>query len=342
MQTPKVISIFLAAVATTSAQQIPPALKSFDYTGQLRELQTDPTKTSSQPIAPVTRPAAQSPRPAPPPPANPKPIQPLNAAAREAVGLSADWKEGAAAPVATDSSGRVLYSFGAGLPTVVCAPLRVCTIELQQGEKVTSEPHLGDTVRWNSALAFYGTGEAETPVVVLKPQASGLDTNLLVTTDRRAYYVRLVSQSSEYIARLAFTYPDDDLKRWKAETDAHYAAVEASAKAKTQPVALLSAEKLHFAYTVKGGSIFTKPLRVFDDSQKTYIQMRPEIQNRELPVLLVLGPDGKGEVTNYRVKDQTFIVDRLFDRAQLVDGVGKKAKKVEIARQGKSAERGNN
>ena len=53
-------------------------------------------------------------------------------------------------------------------------------------------------------------------------------------------------------------------------------------------------------------------------------------QHREAPALLVLGKDGKGEMTNYRVKDQTYIVDRLFDRANLV--LGKKAQKVEISR----------
>jgi type IV secretory pathway VirB9-like protein len=37
-------------------------------------------------------------------------------------------------------------------------------------------------------------------------------------------------------------------------------------------------------------------------------------------------------MTNYRVRDQTYIVDRLFDRANLVLGAGKKAQKVEISR----------
>jgi hypothetical protein len=40
-----------------------------------------------------------------------------------------------------------------------------------------------------------------------------------------------------------------------------------------------------------------------------------------------LGPSGKGEMTNYRVKDQMYIVDRLFDRGQLVLGSGKKARR---------------
>jgi type IV secretory pathway VirB9-like protein len=60
--------------------------------------------------------------------------------------------------------------------------------------------------------------------------------------------------------------------------------------------------------------------------------MRRELQHRETPVLLVLGHDGKGEMTNYRVREQTYVIDRLFDRARLVLGTGKKAQKVEISR----------
>jgi type IV secretory pathway VirB9-like protein len=35
------------------------------------------------------------------------------------------------------------------------------------------------------------------------------------------------------------------------------------------------------------------------------------------------------------VKDQLYVVDRLFDRAQLILGSGKKAQKVEITRERK-------
>ena len=74
-------------------------------------------------------------------------------------------------------------------------------------------------------------------------------------------------------------------------------------------------------------------MRVFDDGAKTYIQMPSELQHREAPALVVVGSDGKGEMTNYRVQEQTYIVDRLFDHAQLVLGSGKKAQKVEIIRE---------
>ena len=84
---------------------------------------------------------------------------------------------------------------------------------------------------------------------------------------------------------------------------------------------MFTAEKINFGYKVSGGrDEHLRPIRVYDDGAKTYIQMRPEIQNWEAPALVVLGSDGKGEMTNYRVREQTYIVDKLFDRAQLVLG----------------------
>jgi type IV secretion system protein VirB9 len=55
-------------------------------------------------------------------------------------------------------------------------------------------------------------------VIVLKPQTPGLDTNLRVTTDRRAYYLRLISKAEDYVARVAFAYPDDDSNARAAST----------------------------------------------------------------------------------------------------------------------------
>ena len=95
---------------------------------------------------------------------------------------------------------------------------------------------------------------------------------------------------------------------------------------------MIAVEKMNFDYKVRGGNEHIRPLRVFDDGAKTFIQMPTEIQHREAPVLVVIGTDGKGEMTNYRVKQHTYVVDRLFDRADLVLGVGKKAQKVEITR----------
>jgi type IV secretion system protein VirB9 len=160
----------------------------------------------------------------------------------------------------------------------------------------------------------------------------GLDTNLLIATDRRAYYLRLISRAEDYVARVAFAYPEDDTRKWQQQLAAQQAEAKKAQRAAEVPPAMIAVEKVNFDYTIRGGDEHIRPVRVFDDGAKTYIQMPSELQHREAPVLLVAGKDGKGEMTNYRVKDQTYIVDRLFDRASLVLGSGKQAQKVEINR----------
>ena len=269
-----------------------------------------------------------------PPGYKPKTDVVLSPTATEAVRVSAEFRT-ESNPPAPGPDGRVMYTFGAGLATLVCAPMRICTLELQPGEKLNGEPQIGDSVRWQITPAVYGAGVDGTPIIVVKPTAPGLDTNMLVTTDRRAYYLRLVSKPEDYVSRIAFEYPAEDTnRRWQ-----EHMLSEKSRQPENGDLlpALVTAERLNFSYDIHGGNEHIRPLRVFDDGAKTYLQMPAEMKNREAPVLLILGSDGKGEVTNYRVQRQTYIVDRLFDRANLVLGAGKKSKglTVEISRSNK-------
>ena len=175
----------------------------------------------------------------------------LTKTAQEAVQMSEKWMSEHNQP-AVGRDGRVLYSYGAGLPTVVCAPLRVCMIELQSGEKLVGEPHIGDSIRWNLSPAMYGTGESSTSVIVLKPQGPGLDTNLLITTDRRAYYLRLLSKPDDYVARVAFAYPDDEdnQRKWQQQL-----AEQKDRQIKSTRIAELppnAVDSMYFNYRLKG------------------------------------------------------------------------------------------
>jgi type IV secretion system protein VirB9 len=254
---------------------------------------------------------------------------PLPPTAAAAVAVSQQYNAQSDIP-APGADGRVLYAYGAGQATVVCAPLRICIIELQQGEKFVGDPQIGDAVRWHVTPATYGEGADTTGLVVVKPVMPGLDTNLLITTDRRAYYLRLMSKPTDYVSRLAFSYPDEDSPRWQRHLVEQQVAARPDA-ATIQP-AIAKLERLNFDYRITGGTEHIRPVRVFDDGAKTYMQMPPSMEHRVAPVLLVLGPDGKGTMTNYRVQGLTYVVDRLFDNAQLVVGVGKRAKKVAITK----------
>jgi P-type conjugative transfer protein TrbG len=188
-----------------------------------------------------------------------------------------------------------------------------------------------DTDPVNRTFAQYSALGADR----LKPQGPGLDTNLLITTDRRAYYLRLLSKPDDYVARVAFAYPDDEENEHKWQ---QHLAEQKDQQNKATRIAELppnSVESMYFNYRLKGDDRI-RPVRVFDDGKKTYIQISEAAKNREAPVLVVIGADGKQEMVNYRVKDDMYIIDRLFEKAELILGSGKKARKVEIDRERKS------
>ena len=264
----------------------------------------------------------------------------LNAAAVSAAAVSHQWETGVATPT-PGADGRVVYVFGQGMPVMVCAPLRVCAVELQAGEHLQSQPQIGDSRRWEITPVMSGSGLDVTPLLIVKPIEVGLETDLIVPTDRRTYVLRLVSDPARFVSRLAFQYPGEDKVKWAtfqaqqdaAKRDAEILAAQERAKDKQAgvvPMADDAIDNLYFDYKLSGDAAF-RPDRVLDDGQHTYLIYPNDGRFRELPTLLMV-VNGKTELVNFRVDGSRYIVDRLFDKAVLVVGVGKKQTRVTINR----------
>jgi type IV secretion system protein VirB9 len=110
---------------------------------------------------------------------------------------------------------------------------------------------------------------------------------------------------------VAFNYPFDESRE-----AAKVAAATEEAETRHEPVSV-PPENMNFAYRIDGGKVVWKPLRVFDDGTKTYLQMPPAMKSWEAPALFVLDDGRAPQIVNYRVKGDFYIVDRLFHRAQL-------------------------
>ncbi|HEX4227733.1 MAG TPA: hypothetical protein VHZ07_03620 [Bryobacteraceae bacterium] len=144
------------APSNPQPNSIPPLLRQYDFGAQIQALEQPETLVPPPGVPPqfASGPAA-SPIATVPKDYHLKTDVPLTPTAAEAVQVSQRWRA-EKNPAIPGPDGRVMYSFGAGLPTVVCAPLRVCVIELQPGEKMLGVPHVGDSVRWNISPAMYG------------------------------------------------------------------------------------------------------------------------------------------------------------------------------------------
>jgi type IV secretion system protein VirB9 len=243
--------------------------------------------------------------------------------------LVQDYEETGKATISTKNDGTVVYPYGEASALLVCAPLRVCTVQLNADEKVL-DAAAGDTVRWKITPAKSGKRD----VAIIKPQSDSLATNLVITTDKRIYNIELRSSKVDSMTSLAFWYPEDELlQKWGKEE-----SVEKVRKHDEAVTVANVAGKLNFDYEVEGKSrSFLVPVRVYDDGQQVIIQMQDEVSKREAPALFVLDAAGSKKLVNYRVKGGNYIVDKLFDRAVMIVGHDDEQEEVKITRKGYSA-----
>jgi type IV secretion system protein VirB9 len=207
----------------------------------------------------------------------------------------------------------------------------VCDVELEPGENIQGAPHIGDSVRWRISPAVSFEAEQRVTHLIIKATSADLDTNLIVPTDRRTYYMRLVSSEDKYVSRVAFDYPDNDARAWRRASQAAKSGAAGTAGTDDLPAVALS--RLRFSYTVTAsGNARFKPVRVMDDGTRTFITMSDSMTVDEAPVLFVVGADGTEQLVNYRLRGNIFVIDRLADKLALISGTGGSQQRVDIAR----------
>jgi len=255
---------------------------------------------------------------------------------KQAIEIGNQWRKPGKNYSVAPSQGKqgfIQFVFGANQPRVVCAVLQVCDIALQLGEQI-SGVNMGDTARWLLEPAVTGRGNNEIQHIIVKPLSVNLNTNMVVTTDRRTYNIQLRSHRSEYMAQVSFVYPEEAMEKWK---HLHHRAEKVKDQ-QTLPETGEYLGNLNFGYSVSGDAPW-KPVRVFNDGAKTIIQMPESMTQTETPTLLALREksglfaDDEQVLVNYRVQSNRFIVDGLPEKVILVAGVGSDQDKITIERE---------
>jgi type IV secretion system protein TrbG len=202
-----------------------------------------------------------------------------------------------------------VYPYQEGqLYRVYAAPEQVTDVALQSGEALVSVA-AGDTVRWIVGDTFSGSGANRRTHILVKPSAPGLKTNLVIATDRRSYHLALESTERTAMAALSWTYPQDALMAIERAT--------ADAEAQRPIADGLALDRLNFDYRISGDDPDWRPLRAFDDGRQTFIAFPASISVGEAPPLFVTGANGQAQLVNYRMHGAYYVVDRLFDAAEL-------------------------
>mgnify|MGYP003384639433 CR=1 FL=1 len=252
---------------------------------------------------------------------------------KAAVAIAQKWQAASATGMKpfAGPEGLVRFVFGAQAINVVCAVLQICDIELQPGEQVNNL-NVGDP-RFTVEPSISGVGAGEVQHLIIKPLDVGLDTSLVVTTNRRTYHIRLRSHRTDFMPRVGFTYTEDAVAKW----DAIRTREVKEKQERTIPKTGEYLGDLNFGYEVTG-NVSWKPVRVYNDGTKTIIQMSTAMSQTEAPTLLVVRKDGglftddETVMVNYRVQGDRYIVDTIFDKAILIAGVGSSQDRVTIVR----------
>ena len=303
-------SAILAATALTVAM---PALAQTAPATIPNTSDTAPTLAASPSVvSAVTMPARPSPhRHRPPSPAERR----VRAANRAATLEPATGGYLGAVQVYPYSDGTIYH--------LLTAPGQVTDIALQAGENLGAVA-AGDTVRWVIGDTTSGNGDTKRTHILVKPFTAGLTTNVVITTDRRTYHLSLTSTEHTAMSALSWTYPQDQLIALKAE-------------AEQAPVASgLQSAQLHFDYLLHADQPAWRPLRAFDDGRPTFIEFPASLGVGEAPPLFLVDAKGTASLVNYRVQGRYYVVDRLFDTAELRLGL-EHQDVVRISRTGQSA-----
>ncbi|MEX3935775.1 TrbG/VirB9 family P-type conjugative transfer protein [Paraburkholderia phymatum] len=155
---------------------------------------------------------------------------------------------------------------------IMTAPLKNTTIELAKGERLTTDPAMGDSVQW----VIDTDGENH---VFVKPVKPGLVNTLHLTTNLREYDMTLVSSpmGGLFYQTVRFNYPGSVMAKVRAREQAGVGASgtggggDSDAQLDSGPIGV-SPDKLNFDYTVSGSASF-RPETVFDDGKSVWLRL---------------------------------------------------------------------
>ena len=254
----------------------------------------------------------------------------------EAVRLSRGWQN-RYSPAMLGDNGKVVYHFGESSAPVITAPGNVTHIELEPGEILVEDGiFIGDSVNWRIIPVAQGKGADMITHIVVKPTYENLETTMIAITNRRSYYFHLKSTEDQFMASVGFEYPEIEARRWHEYEQSVNAREEVEASQREErtievtPTIRPDIANLDFGYSVSGDNPPWKPVRVYNDGQRVYIQMPKSMRQSDAPVFVETGPGNAAQIVNYRLRRGTFIIDKLFTRGMLITGTGRNQRKAII------------
>lgn len=189
----------------------------------------------------------------------------------------------------------------------------VTDVQLRPGE-VVQKIASGNTTQWQVDVDIIDGVQH----VYIKPMVSGIRTNMIINTDQRSYRF-LVNSTDEMEYVVVFNFAELDREaQLKAEAEAL-----AAQQARLDNLKRLQNTHFNTNYKViktKNVKTVYVPKNIFDDGQKTYIEVSDLALRDNLP--LVYSYDdwekGKLQLVNYRLKHNVIEIDKVVNKMRVM------------------------
>lgn len=190
---------------------------------------------------------------------------------------------------------------------IMAAPLKLTTIELAPGEKLVTDPAMGDSVQW-----LIDTDGANH--VYIKPVKPGLVNTLHLTTNLHEYDMTLVSSpvGGLFYQSVRFHYAASLMAKVRTRDNADGSGEARTGGPNDSGPLGVAPDKLNFDYTISGSAPF-KPETVFDDGKFVWLRLPADA-----PLAVPIVKDHGDEVApNFIRRGQYIVVQQMADRIVL-------------------------
>lgn len=189
----------------------------------------------------------------------------------------------------------------------------VTDVQLRPGE-VVQKIASGNTTQWQVDVDIIDGVQH----VYIKPMVSGIRTNMIINTDQRSYRF-LVNSTDEMEYVVVFNFAELDREaQLKAEAEAL-----AAQQARLDNLKRLQNTHFNTNYKViktKNVKTVYVPKNIFDDGQKTYIEVSDLALRDNLPLVYLYDDweKGKLQLVNYRLKNNVIEIDKVVNKMRVM------------------------
>lgn len=160
----------------------------------------------------------------------------------------------------------------------------------------------GDTAGWSISKTSVDGVEH----LLVKPVVETGTTNFFIATDKHTYQL-IVNSSSWYNPMVKWVYGQEAITENLIEKKKNERVV-------TGTISVSNVTDMDFNYEASGNG--NKPELIFSDGEKTYLKFK-NIRNKQVPIFVRAKNHKEMSLVNYTVKDNYYIIDKVFDVAQI-------------------------